>query len=74
MSLTDKDKIAIARQIKKELPDVEYQKDTTVVRIYKMDDLINLVYNIYERGVAAGAEKTRKNLKRNLKRAINRVL
>jgi len=74
MSLTTKEKIAIAQQIKNELPGIEYKKDTTVVRIYEIDKLCEFVYNIYNRGIEVGIEKNKKKLKRNLKRAINRVL
>jgi hypothetical protein len=73
-TLTDAEKMAVARQIRKELPQLEHGPGHTVVRIYQVDELIEFVYNIYSRGVEIGIEKSKKNLKRNLKRAINRVL
>lgn len=74
MSLTDKEKILIARQIRKELPEIEYRKDRSVVRIYQLDDLIKLVYTIYNRGVKVGRERANIMLKKELKKAINKVL
>ena len=74
MSIKIKDKILIARQIRKELPELEYGEGQVTVRIYQIDELIEFVYNIYNRGINTGVEKNKKNIKRNLRRAINRVL
>jgi len=63
--LSIEQKQAIAQKIRKELPNCEFSetRNTIKINVYHVDDLINLVYDIHERGVKQGRENAKRNLK-----------
>lgn len=74
MPLSNQEKTAIAQQIQKEMPSIEYDGRGIKVRQFDVDNLINFIYDVFKRGEKRGYEKAKKNLQSRLRQAIHGVL
>ncbi len=54
MSLNQKQKDQIAKQIKQELPHLKFNEGRIEVRSYQVGDLVDFVYTMFKRGELIG--------------------
>jgi len=70
MAVYNKSRELIARQLRKELPRISFESGAIKVREYQMEDLIDFVFNVFERGKYIGKEKAMTNLKRKIRKVL----